>query len=164
MKMQTHTATLSTKGHISSWLARASTGCCSAARYISRISIRVFSKAPRGAIGQFPSETPAHFFLEHTFQSQYNRGPGKYTPLANIQFTADWSDLSNPGLQANQWRVYIWKGCIFSWSATVWLIILRIHRVIVPALVHSGYVDLFLHRSADLCLHPNLSSISMPWS
>ena len=32
----------------------------------------------------------------------YNRGTGKYTPLANIQFAVDWSDLSNPGLRANQ--------------------------------------------------------------
>ena len=29
--------------------------------------------------------------------------PRKYIPLANIQFASDWSDLRNPGLQANQW-------------------------------------------------------------
>ena len=120
---------------------------------------------PRGArLDNSPPKLLSTSSLSILFQSQYNHGLGKYTPLANIQFTADWSDLSNPGLQANQWRVYIWKGCIFSWSATVWLVILRIHRVMVPALVPSGYVDLFLHRSADLCLHPNLSSTSMPWS
>ena len=41
----------------------------------------------------------------------YNRGTGKYTPLANIQFAADWSDLSNSGPRANQWGLYICWGC-----------------------------------------------------
>ena len=45
-------------------------------------------------------------------------GPRKYAPQANIQFVSDWLELSNPGLQANQWGLYIWAGCIFPWSAT----------------------------------------------
>ena len=51
--------------------------------------------------------------------TRYNRGGGEFTPLANIQFAADWSDLSNPGLRANQWGLYICWGCTFSCSTIV---------------------------------------------
>ena len=49
----------------------------------------------------------------------------------NIQFAADWSDLSNPSLKANQWGLYIWMGCIFSWSATVLLFHSSRNKVII---------------------------------
>ena len=45
---------------------------------------------------------------------QYNRGTGKHTPLANMQFAADWSDPSNPGRRADQWgTVYLLGVYIF---------------------------------------------------
>jgi len=37
-----------------------------------------------------------------SYGMQYNSGTGKNTTPANIQFAANWSDLSKPGLRANQ--------------------------------------------------------------
>ena len=68
----------------------------------------------------------------------YNRGTGKYTPLANIQFAVDWSDLSNPGLRANQWGLYICWGCNSGWT-----VLLQVAYLI---LIVTRWCSVILHR------------------
>jgi len=69
------------------------------------------------------TECVPHFITKARSKTQkekgYNPGTGKYTPLENMQFAADWSDLSNCGLRTNRWGLYVYWGCIFPCSAIV---------------------------------------------
>jgi len=46
----------------------------------------------------------------------YNRGTPKYTTPQNAQFAPDLANLSNLGLQANQWGLCIWVFGDRMWS------------------------------------------------